>query len=79
MKHSSAGPDGITGQEVADLPLRFWELLAERLEVWQASTLRCGSMLVPCFYRRMRRRGLEARLKRPGCGPSVCLGASTEL
>ena len=37
MKHSSAGPDGITGQEVADLPLRFWELLAERLEVWQAA------------------------------------------
>ena len=34
LRHSSAGPDGLAGCEVADLPLRFWELLWERLEEW---------------------------------------------
>ncbi|CAE6971378.1 unnamed protein product, partial [Symbiodinium sp. CCMP2456] len=34
LRRSSAGPDGLAGCEVADLPLRFWELLWERLEVW---------------------------------------------
>ena len=34
LRHSSAGPDGLAGCEVADLPLRFWELLWGRLEVW---------------------------------------------
>ena len=35
-KHSSAGPDGITGEDLAYMPIAFWQLLLERLQHWQA-------------------------------------------
>ena len=53
MASSSAGPDGITGEEVAHLPLRFWGLLADRLEVWSAAGLypeawrHCRTVFIP--------------------------------
>ena len=34
-KHSTAGPDGISGQELAWMPVAFWELLCNRLQRWQ--------------------------------------------
>ena len=34
-KHSTAGPDGIFGQELAWMPVAFWELLCDRLHSWQ--------------------------------------------
>ena len=36
MAHSksSAGPDGISPQSLADMPLKFWTLFADRLAHW---------------------------------------------
>ena len=34
QKGSAAGPDGLTGTEISQLPLRAWEILSELLQRW---------------------------------------------
>ena len=34
QKGSAAGPDGLTGAEISQLPLRAWEILSELLQRW---------------------------------------------
>lgn len=36
QKHAAGGPDGLTGSEVAQWPLRAWQILEELLQRWQA-------------------------------------------
>ena len=52
-KHSSAGPDGIAVQDLAYMPLTFWQLLLDRVQVWQecgvfpAVWQHCRTVLIP--------------------------------